>query len=392
MSSLNQTPKSERLHIVILGKRNAGKSSLTNAITGQNTALVSDVAGTTTDPVVKAMEVHPLGPCVFIDTAGFDDSGELGLMRVEKTKQAIQIADIAIMVFADDDIESASQWVDDIKKANIPILAVANTSDGEIVQKIESVFDIPTVKVNAKTGRGIDGIKSALVRLMPKDFELSSIVGHLVSPKDVVLLVMPQDIQSPKGRLILPQVQTIRDLLDNKCVVMSATTENMQDAIDALKQPPKLIITDSQVFAYVYENKPQDSLITSFSTLFARYKGDIGTFVDGAAAIDRLQPTDRILITEACTHAPLGEDIGRVKLPRMLKSKVGEGLAVDIVSGNDFPKDLSGYALIIHCGACMFNRRYVLARIEQAKAQGVPVTNYGIAIAKLSGILDKIDM
>ena len=395
MSNLNQTPKSERLHIVILGKRNVGKSSLINVITGQDAALVSDIAGTTTDPVIKAMEVHLIGPCVFVDTAGFDDTGELGLMRVEKTKQALQTADIAVMVFADDDIESALPWIEDIKKASIPVLAVVNKCDinadySDIRQIIENTFDIHTVEVNAKTGQGIDGIKSALVRLMPKDFEPSSIAGHLVSPKDVVLLVMPQDIQAPKGRLILPQVQAIRDLLDNKCIVISATTDNMQDAIDALKQPPKLIITDSQVFSYVYEHKPQDSLITSFSTLFARYKGDINAFVDGANAIERLQPTDKVLIAEACTHAPLGEDIGRVKLPRMLRAKAGDELTVDIVSGNDFSSDLSQYALIIHCGACMFNRRYVLARVEQAKLQGVPITNYGIAIAKLGGILDKI--
>lgn len=396
MPDLNQTPKSNRLHIAIFGKRNAGKSSLINAITGQETALVSDVAGTTTDPVHKAMEVHPLGACVFIDTAGFDDFGELGNLRIKKTKAVMQMTDIAIVVFSDDDISVADSWIAGLKEENIPILAVINKSDTgvdkeAIKRKIEERYALPIVIVSAKTGQGIDEIKTELVRLMPQDFELSSIAGHMVSPKDVVLLVMPQDIQAPKGRLILPQVQTIRDLLDNKCIVISTTTDNYLAALQALKDPPRLIITDSQVFAQVYEKKPKESLLTSFSTLFARYKGDIDAFVSGAAAIDSLQPFDRVLIAESCTHAPLSEDIGRIKIPAMLKKRFGEGLSVDVVSGNDFPNDLSGYALIIHCGACMFNRMYVLSRIERANAQGVPITNYGVAIAKLSGILEKID-
>lgn len=395
-SSLNQTPRSSRLHIAIFGKMNAGKSSLINAITGQNTALVSKTAGTTTDPVYKSMELHPIGPCVLIDTAGFDDASELGKMRVEKTRKVLDTADICVVVFTDEGTDEEAKWIDKIKKRGLAVLAVLNKSDAlenvdEIKKRIAARFDVPVVVASATERRGIDEIKDLLVKMAPKDFELPSITGHLVKKEDVVLLVMPQDIQAPKGRLILPQVQTIRDLLENECIVVSATTKTLKSALGALAYPPKLIITDSQVFSQVASVKPKESMLTSFSVLFARYKGDIQALLQGAAAIDTLRPTDRVLIAEACTHAPQKEDIGRVKLPRMLRKKVGEELKVDVVGGSDFPSDLTSYALIIHCGACMFNRRYVLSRVNEAKRQGVPITNYGIALAKLSGILDRIE-
>lgn len=396
MNDLNQTPKSDRLHIAIFGKRNAGKSSLINAITNQQTAIVSDTAGTTADPVYKAMEINPIGPCVLIDTAGFDDVGGLGALRVEKTRAVIDAADVAVLVFADLDFTLEAEWIAKLKEKNVPVLAVVNKADvikdaPQIAEKIQNEFGLPPLLVSAATGEGVERIKAALVRLVPEGFGTESIARHLAGPGDVVLLVMPQDIQAPKGRLILPQVQTIRDLLDGKALVVSCTTDCIDGALAALKEPPKLIITDSQVFDVVYQKKPEQSLLTSFSVLFARHKGDIAEFVRGAAAIDALKESDRVLIAEACTHAPMSEDIGRVKLPRMLKKRVGDGLTVDVVAGNAFPDDLSPYALIIHCGACMFNRRYVLSRIEKARAAGVPITNYGVAIAKLQGILEKIE-
>lgn len=393
--SLQQTPSANRLHIGLFGKRNSGKSSLVNALTGQNIALVSDVAGTTTDPVQKAMEIHGLGPCLFIDTAGFDDEGDLGRLRVEKTRQALEKTDLALLVFTDEGDEMETGWYRQIRAKNIPVVAVLNqvdklTDPTTTAQRLQEKLEQPVVPVSAATGQGVDKLLAALVRAVPEGFGQESITASLVSPSDIVLLVMPQDIQAPKGRLILPQVQTIRDLLDRRCVVVCATTDRLDEALAGLKEPPKLIITDSQVFAQVYEKKPPQSLLTSFSVLFAKFKGDINAFVQGAAAIDQLTADSRVLIAEACTHAPLQEDIGRVKIPRLLRKRVGESLQVDIVSGTDFPADLSGYQLVIHCGACMFNRKYVLSRIEQAQKQGVPITNYGVAIAKLSGILDKV--
>ena len=395
--SLTNTPSGNRLHIGIFGKRNSGKSSLLNAITGQEIALVSEVKGTTTDPVSKAIEIHPIGPCLLIDTAGFDDTGDLGSMRIEKTKAVLDKTDIAVMVFTDMEMEPEAQWIAILKKRNIPMLAVVNQVDRieqaqEIKRQIEQRFSLTPLLVSAKEKTGISQIKNEILRLMPPDFEAQSLTGSLVQPEDIVLLVMPQDKQAPKGRLILPQVQTIRDLLDNHCVVMCVTTEQLSTALQALAKPPKLIITDSQVFAQVYPLKPAETLLTSFSILLAAYKGDLSAFVKGADALDSLTDNSHVLIAEACTHAPLQEDIGRVKIPNMLRKKYGDHLQVTVVSGSQFPKDLSEYQLIIHCGACMFNRKHVLTRVEQAEQQGVPITNYGVAIAKLTGILDKISM
>lgn len=395
--SLVNTPSGNRLHIGIFGKRNSGKSSLLNAITGQEIALVSEVKGTTTDPVSKAMEIHPIGPCLLIDTAGFDDTGDLGNMRIEKTKAVLDKTDVAVVVFSDMQMELETQWIAMLRQRKIPILAVVNQVDRieqvqEIKCQIEQRFSLTPLLVSAKEKTGISQMKHEILRLMPPDFEAQSLTGSLVQPEDVVLLVMPQDKQAPKGRLILPQVQTIRDLLDNHCVVMCVTTEQLSTALQALAKPPKLIITDSQAFAQVYPLKPAETLLTSFSILLAAYKGDLSAFVKGANALDSLTDDSHVLIAEACTHAPLQEDIGRVKIPNMLRKKYGEHLQVTVVSGSQFPKDLSEYQLIIHCGACMFNRKHVLTRVEQAEQQGVPITNYGVVLAKLTGILDRISM
>lgn len=395
--SLTNTPSANRLHIAIFGKRNSGKSSLINAITGQEIALVSDVAGTTTDPVYKAMEIHGIGPCMLIDTAGFDDTGKLGEQRVEKTRQAMDKTDVAIVLFGDCYTDYEQRWIEELNKRKIPVIAVINKGDileniPEISQHVWEKFGLKPIVTSALSHSGIRELIDQLIRALPEDFEQKSITAHLVHKDDVVLLVMPQDIQAPKGRLILPQVQTIRDLLDNKCVVVSTTTDELNTALAALAKPPSLIITDSQAFSTVYSKKPPESKLTSFSVLFAAYKGDLAEFVQGAAAIGSLTEHSRVLIAEACTHAPLQEDIGRVKIPRALRKRFGEGLQVDLVSGPDFPHDLTPYDLVIHCGACMFNRKHVLTRVELAREQKVPITNYGVALAYLTGILDKITL
>ena len=393
--SLNNTPSANRLHIALFGRRNSGKSSLINALTGQDTALVSDIPGTTTDPVSKAMELHGIGPCVIIDTPGFDDEGTLGEMRIERTLKAIERTDIALLFCEESELQVEKEWMQQLKAKNIPVILILNKTDirkniPSIIEEIESVLLQKPVAVSAKDKKGLEDIRLAILEKLPQDFEQPSITGDLVSENDLVLLVMPQDIQAPKGRLILPQVQTMRELLDKKCLIMSCTTDKLSQTLKALAYPPKLIITDSQVFKTVYEQKPAESLLTSFSVLMAGYKGDIRQFVEGASAIDRLTENSCVLIAEACAHAPMTEDIGRVKIPRLLRKKVGEALHIDMVSGSDFPKDLSKYDLIIHCGACMFNRKHVLSRLESASMQQIPMTNYGITLAHLMGILDKI--
>jgi [FeFe] hydrogenase H-cluster maturation GTPase HydF len=393
--SLSGTPRANQLHIGIFGKRNSGKSTLINAITGHNTALVSEVAGTTTDPVYKTMEIYGLGPCVLIDTAGFDDVGELGAMRVEKTKLALEKTDVALIVTCDKEMKEELHWIQLLKSKNTPFVIVVNKADeiqnADEIAKLyyEACKEKPLI-ISAKEKTGVQKIREEIMRKIPEDFDSVSITGNLVGEDDTVLLVMPQDIQAPKGRLILPQVQTLRELLDKKCIVLSCTTDKLDQALTSFAEPPKLIITDSQVFKTVYDKKPDESMLTSFSVLFANHKGDINYYAESAAAIDSLTEKSKVLIAEACTHAPLAEDIGREKLPRMLKQRVGSGLTVDVVSGSDFPSDLSRYDLVIQCGACMFNRKYVLNRIDSAKKQKVPMSNYGVVIAYLSGILDKI--
>ena len=388
--SMQNTPRGERLHIAVYGKRNSGKSTLINAITGQNLAITSPVAGTTADPVYKAMEVHPLGPCVFIDTAGFDDVGELGALRVEKTVETIDRADVAILVCADSDLTMEREWLETLRARKIPTVVVANDMGEDISRTVEETLGVKPVFLNAKEKNGIDALIQAVTALLPEEFGRQSLISHLVGRDDVVLLVMPQDKGAPKGRLILPQVQTIRDLLDHFCITVCTTLETLPNALASLKAPPKVIITDSQVFPEVEKVTPKGSILTSFSILFARYKGDIAAFRAGADAIDRLKAGDRVLIAESCTHKSQEEDIGRVKIPNLLRKKVGDGLIVDVVSGTDFGKNLAEYALIIHCGGCMVNRAFVLSRIRAAEEAGVPITNYGVAIAKLTGILDRI--
>ena len=393
--NLTNTPSANRLHIALFGRRNSGKSSLINALTGQDTTLVSDIPGTTTDPVSKAMELHGIGPCVIIDTPGFDDEGILGEMRIERTLKAIERTDIALLFCEENDLQDEKAWMEQLKAKNIPVILLLNKVDirkdiATITATIEQTLHQKPLTVSAKEKRGMEDIRLAFLENLPQDFEQPSITGDLVSENDLVLLVMPQDIQAPKGRLILPQVQTMRELLDKKCLVMSCTTDKLSQTLQAMAYPPKLIITDSQVFKTVYEQKPAESLLTSFSVLMAGYKGDIRQFIEGASAIDRLTEQSHVLIAEACAHAPQTEDIGRVKIPRLLRKKVGEGLLIDMESGRDFPKDLSTYDLIIHCGACMFNRKHVMSRLERASAQEIPMTNYGITLAHLMGILDKI--
>ena len=403
--NLVHTPNANRLHIALFGKRNSGKSSLINALTGQDTALVSDTPGTTTDPVQKAMEIHGIGPCLFIDTPGFDDEGELGNRRIERTWKAVEKTDIALLLCAgggsaeetgEPDFTEELHWLEQLKAKNIPTILLINKADirkntASLAIRIKETFGSQPIPVSAKEKTGVELIRQAILEKLPEDFDQQSITGSLVTEGDLVLLVMPQDIQAPKGRLILPQVQTIRELLDKKCLIMSCTTDKLRETLQALSRPPKLIITDSQVFKTVIEQKTAECRLTSFSVLFAGYKGDIRYYVKSASAIGSLTESSRVLIAEACTHAPLSEDIGRVKLPHLLRKRIGEKLSIDIVAGTDFPQDLTPYSLVIHCGACMFNRKYVLSRIERARLQNVPMTNYGVAIAFLNGILNQIE-
>ena len=388
---MENTPRAARLHIGIFGRRNAGKSSFINALTGQEVAIVSDTLGTTADPVYKNMEIRGVGPCVLIDTAGYDDTGELGALRVAKTQEALLKTDVAILLFTDTFGELEKAWAETCKTKKIPVLPVQNKTDlgenKEAAEEAARVCGKSTLSVSAKNGEGFDAVRMALT---PYATEERSITGRVTKPGDHVVLVMPQDASAPRGRLIMPQVQTIRELLDRGCTATCTTPEMLSSVFSKCTTPPDLVITDSQVFAAVYEKIPSGVPLTSFSVLLADAKGDAKTFLAGAEVIETLRPTDRILIAEACTHAPASEDIGRVKIPALLRKKVGAELSVDVVAGDDFPKDLSPYSLIIHCGACMFNRRHVLSRIAAAEAQGVPITNYGMTIAKLTNILDKV--
>ena len=395
--AFNRAPQSERLHIALFGRRNAGKSSLINALTGQQVALVSDVPGTTTDPVSKSMEILPLGPCVLIDTAGFDDSGQVGNLRTERTREVIKQTDIAILVTDGASLDDEVAWATMLKQANVPYVTVLNKVDlmtelpSILLDTIAKRLGSEVIAVSALKGTGLDLLRQTLASLVPED-EKQSLTGNLAHSGDTVLLVMPQDPQAPKGRLILPQVQTLRDLMDKRCTAICCTTDDIDCTLAALREPPRLIITDSQVFDIVEKKKPEGSLLTSFSVLMAAHKGDIRFFVRSAMAIDRLTEQSRVLIAEACTHAPLAEDIGRVKIPRILRQRVGEGLQIDIVAGKDFPEDVTSYDLVIHCGACMFNRKFMLSRVMQCRRQGTPMTNYGIAIAHLKGILGKVSI
>ena len=388
--------RSNRYHIGIFGRRNAGKSTLLNALSGQDVAIVSDVAGTTTDTVWKNIELPGIGAAVIGDTAGFDDIGELGLMRNERTKRTSQQVDMAIILVTGtpDDATYEMEWRDFFKNADIPVLFVMTKCDSGSQDKYLSlwkdVLQEDVCAVSAKENIGIDILLDKMASLYKNDDNLDDITYSLVKEGDVVLLVMPQDASAPKGRLIQPQVVTLRNILDKQAIALCCTPEKMPQTLASLNNPPSLIITDSQVFAQVQALTPKESKLTSFSVLMARHKGDIDTFREAADVLMSLPKNAKILIAEVCSHIPQNEDIGRVKLPRMLRNKFGEELQIDIVSGNDFPEDLSSYDLIIHCGACMFTRRHVLSRVRRAKAQNVPITNYGIAIAALTGILNKV--
>ena len=383
----------ERTHIAILGRCNAGKSTLVNRITGQDVSIVSDTRGTTTDPVQKAIEINGLGAAIIIDTPGIDDDTLLGNERVARISKMLDKTDIAVLLLTSEECNAEIGLIEECRVREIPVVAT--------LAHIDSIADYPTLQntlserlgreviaISALTGEGINNLIEKIVTLRSTEERL--ITEGFCQAGDCVLLVMPQDQSAPKGRLIQPQVQTIRELLDRGCTPICCTPDRMPQALAALATPPRLIITDSQAFAEVYKLKPTASTLTSFSILFARYKGDINLFVEGAKVLDSLTSSSRILIAEACTHTPQHEDIGRVKLPRLLRKRFGETLHIDIVSGADYPEDLTSYDLVIHCGACMFNRKHVLSRIERARQQGVAITNYGVILAALTGILERV--
>lgn len=388
------TPKGMRLHIGIFGRRNVGKSSLLNAITRQQVSIVSEFAGTTTDPVEKPMELLPVGPVLFIDTAGIDDEGALGELRVAKTHKAFDRTDLGIVVTDGEWGAFEETIVDALKARKAPVIVVFNKSDlstpsAELFARLEAA-KLPTVRFCAIRGEGILDLRQAIVDHCPPDFIANpDIIGDLVGPGELAILVVPIDKEAPKGRLILPQVQVIRDLLDNDAMAMVVKERELQAAFDKLKTPPKLVVTDSQAFLKVAADTPPEVPMTGFSVLFSRFKGDLISQTLGAMAIDNLKAGDKVLIAEACAHHPIGEDIGRVKIPRWLTQYVGGKLDFVTVQGKDFPQDLSPYKLIIHCGGCTFNRKEMLNRILRAKAAGVPITNYGLTIAFSLGIFER---
>lgn len=399
--SLNSTPSADRVHIGFFGRRNAGKSSVVNAITGQELAVVSQVKGTTTDPVQKSMELLPLGPVVIIDTPGIDDQGDLGELRVKKTKQILNKTDVAVLVVdAAEGISEAEQELLKIfQEKNIPYVLAFNKEDLrkdegnlpesqiEEQQKLLSKEEANIIRISAKTGYQIQELKEKIAHLVVGKESQQRIVGDLIQSGDFVVLVVPIDKAAPKGRLILPQQQTIRDILESDAAAIVVREYELKRTLSSLGKQPALVITDSQVFAKVSTDTPDQIPLTSFSILFARYKGNLKTVVQGAAAIETLHDGDKVLISEGCTHHRQCDDIGSVKLPRWLKDYTKKQLQIELSSGTEFPEDLSDYKLIIHCGGCMLNEREMKYRLKCAKDQGVPITNYGIAIAYMQGIL-----
>lgn len=387
--SLNSTPSAERIHIGIFGKRNAGKSSVINAITGQNLAIVSEMKGTTTDPVLKSMEILPLGPVTLIDTPGLDDEGELGVLRIQKAYQMLNKTDIAMLVI-DGSVGMTNEdcaILERIQRKEIPYLIVWNKSD--TVKEKQDVSDKNTIWVSAKTGENIHELKEMLAHLTVREENEKQIVGDLLKPLDFVILVVPIDSSAPKGRLILPQQQTIRDILDAGAVSIVVKDTELEETLVKLQAKPRLVITDSQAFGEVSKIVPMDIPLTSFSILMARYKGDLQTVVEGAYTLDRLQDGDTVLISEGCTHHRQCEDIGTVKLPRWIQEYTGKELQFEFTSGTEFPVHLSKYSLIIHCGGCMLNEREMKYRLKCAQDQLVPMTNYGTAIAHMRRILKR---
>lgn len=392
---MQNAPKGLRLHVGIFGRRNSGKSSLLNALTRQSVSIVSEVAGTTTDPVEKPMEVLPLGPVLFIDTAGVDDTGGLGLLRIEKTRQVFARTDLALI------LSSAGEWTEfeeellqEFLRRKVAVLVVFNKSDlgrpeAALLQRLKDL-SVNTVETVASRGEGITELRDQLIRTAPEEFiNAPGIVGDLIPAGSLVILVVPIDMEAPKGRLILPQVQTIREILDVESYCMVVKERELRNAIDRLKVPPALVITDSQGFLKVAADTPREIPLTSFSILFARAKGELTEFVRGAMAIENLVAGDRILVAEACSHHPVGEDIGRVKIPRWLTQYVGGRLDFTFIQGHDFPEDLSSYKLVVHCGSCMWNRREMLSRQLLCRSVGVPMANYGLTIAYSLGVFDR---
>lgn len=388
-----QTPASERVHIALLGRTNAGKSAMLNCLAKQDVAIVSDTPGTTTDPVQKPMELTGMGAVVIIDTPGLDDNTTLGKERMARTSKMLDRTDIAVVLFTDEGIDTELRIIEECRTREIPVVVALNQVDRianreALITRIEEATKCRVIATSTTTGEGIEALREAIIETRPAEERL--ITEGFCKAGDRVLLVMPQDKSAPKGRLIQPQVQTIRELLDRGCIPICSTPDRMAEALAALATPPELIITDSQAFNEVYQLKPETSTLTSFSILFARYKGDIALFTEGVKALKGITEASRILIAEACSHTPQNEDIGRVKLPRLLRKRFGEGLTIDIVGGADYPEDLTPYDLVIHCGACMFNRKHVLSRVERARKQGVAITNYGVILAALTGILDRV--
>lgn len=388
-----QTPASERVHIALLGRTNAGKSAMLNCLAKQDVAIVSDTPGTTTDPVQKPMELTGMGAVVIIDTPGLDDNTTLGKERMARTSKMLDRTDIAVVLFTDEGIDTELSIIEECRTREIPVVVALNQVDRianreALMARIEEATKLRAIATSTTTGEGIEALREAIIETRPAEERL--ITEGFCKAGDRVLLVMPQDKSAPKGRLIQPQVQTIRELLDRGCIPICCTPDRMAEALAALATPPELIITDSQAFNEVYQLKPEASTLTSFSILFARYKGDIALFTEGVKALKGITEASRVLIAEACSHTPQNEDIGRVKLPRLLRKRFGEGLTIDIVGGADYPEDLTPYDLVIHCGACMFNRKHVLSRVERARKQGVAITNYGVILAALTGILDRV--
>ena len=391
--STPQTPSSERVHIALLGRTNAGKSAMLNCLAKQDVAIVSDTRGTTTDPVQKPMELTGMGAVVIIDTPGLDDDTTLGKERMARTSKMLDRTDIAVVLFTDEGIDTEMRIIEECRTREIPVVVALNQVDrindrASLIAHIKEAIKCEVIATSTTTGEGIEALREAIINTRPAEERL--ITEGFCNEGDRVLLVMPQDKSAPKGRLIQPQVQTIRELLDRSCIPICCTPDRMAEALAALATPPELIITDSQAFNEVYQLKPEASTLTSFSILFARYKGDIALFTEGVKVLKNITESSRILIAEACSHTPQNEDIGRVKLPRLLRKKYGEGLQIDIVGGADYPDDLTPYDLVIHCGACMFNRKHVLSRVERARQQGVAITNYGVILAALTGILDRV--
>ncbi len=394
--SLNETPRGERVHIALFGRRNVGKSRLINALTGQEVSIVSEVKGTTTDPVSKAMELLPLGPVVIIDTPGLDDEGALGAQRMQRTRDVLNRTDVALLV-----TETACGWgaceqelAAQVRGKGLPLLVVFNKADlaappEELCRAAAAQAQAPVHVVSAATGAGVEDLKLALARIVPEDDDKFRIVGDLLRPADLVVLVVPIDKAAPKGRLILPQQQTIRDILEADALAVVTKETELRETLASLGRKPRLVVTDSQAFAKVSADTPPDVWLTSFSILFARYKGDLGELVRGARAVEKLRDGDRILVAEGCTHHRQSDDIGTVKIPRWLRQRTGKELVFEHASGMKYPRDLKEYALVVHCGACMLNRREMHWRLAQAREAGVPIVNYGVLIAHLQGILPR---